>query len=322
MARKLLILTVSALALAGCNSSNGSAVRAILLSEDVGSAAQALEDGETLETTSATSATHTVNFDDNTSASADSQFGISTNANGGVDVTVNGVTTSFAAADATQDGFGWRRMEADGDVAGVFSWNGPAAEVIDPDDPNFGDEASQVWEYFVFNDADQTLREGFAVVGAEPTQAALDGKTTATYRGYAAVQTREEGNIGTRNEFQAGTSGARAIQGQNTGVSMMADFDAGTMSGEITGVTVRTRTGGIVSPQTAVNGSITMNEADITGNFYEGTLTGSGDLADLGDNPTYSGRFFGETAQETAGAISSSGTDAVGSGFFRAFEQP
>jgi 2-dehydro-3-deoxy-D-gluconate 5-dehydrogenase len=181
-----------------------------LFTEDVGTAAQALAAGETLETERLTAG----NRNASPNVPVAPGFAISRNDDGGVDVTVDGTTHSFT--DADQETFGWQRSD-DGDFAGVFSWNGQVDDVLDENNT----ANSQIWSYFLYDSDADVLTDGFAVVGTQTTADAVAARSaTAEYRGYATMRARDtNAHMDDRTDLQAGTPPARAGGGAGAGRS-------------------------------------------------------------------------------------------------------
>lgn len=264
----------------------------------------------------------------NSTTSTAGDFAISKNDTGGVDMTVNGQTVSFAAADAYIDepgtpdagkSYGWET-----DKGSLFSYyGGETKDVLDGTDTNY----LQVWG--VYNPDKKS--NDFAVVGAEtPTTAVEKATATATYNGKARVDMRLKDLPEERIQ----------VKGDMT---LTADFGARQVSGEIAVTQGRysgnredegyTDTGWVAGGA----GTVAMTPAAITGNgFSGGTLKQGADVSlptvvtqdveiDISGS-TYSGRFYGPDANQVGGAINVIGqTDSgpgVGQGFFAGDRQP
>jgi len=314
-------LASASLILAGCASTapGGAGPSSnTVYSQDAGTAAEALEDGTTLMAYDSSMTSAARNMDN---ASGDSVWtdvdhpnvAITRNGTGAVDVTIDGRTMSFTAADLEEEGFGWEREDADG-YGGVFTWTAnSAAEALNGEGAG---DYYQVWSYFWDNPDGETLN-GYAVVGTEATSDAVAARSaTATYSGRSVTDT-----------YLAGTDNfdRTRIQGN---VELEANFDDGAISGTLSDIVTRAQVDGTWSPNVNHAGTVAFDSAPIAANGYQGTLTPDAAFVDelmLSDfKGTYGGKFFGPNAEETAGAIAVTGTSDgdgfVGGGFFRANE--
>ncbi len=319
-----LSVVVLAAGVAGCKTSGGgkggtttggldsSATYAVTADD---TAARAISDGKTLKA-SKTAAATLLDYNANTSRTVDaSDFSIKKNANGGVDVTVNGKTTSFAKADELVEGgetAGWERDVEGQDYKLLHPVNGTFDETMN----GTGDyRYAQLWRYFL--DDGSTSVRGFAAIGAETKPDALKGKANATYKGRATAETQLADDATTRT----------GVEGD---LQLAANFDKGSVSGKMDNLSARTRSGDSGwSPWTPVDGTVTLETAKISGNAYDGKLKGDTAFNTLIDGnldgSTYSGRFYGPKAEETAGVFKLKGTSEgdgfVGSGGFAAKAQ-
>lgn len=272
-----------------------------VLAVDAGNAAEALEDGS-LKASQRASSGWTRHYDAETAElSGDSTARIEPNDEGGVDLTIGGQTIRFVAADITEDGFG---LELPDGSAGIWTWDADTiAEALDPANSGY----SLVFDYYTDN-GDDTGRNGFLVVGTETADAALQALPTATYEGYARLRMAPKSGF---NDYDEDVSEARGD------VTMVADFGAGKVSGEVTNMEGR-------APQaedptrtwTAFDGGLTMEEANITGNGFTGAITADAGFTDavgtIDSGSSYSGTFFGPGAEEVGGGINLTGTGADG----------
>ena len=280
-------------------------------------AAKALKDGKTLKATASTSSTNLIDYDQNTAKAVDpASFSIKKNAKGGVDVTVNGKTTSFAKADeyVEEDGkrFGWEKDVPDTDYKGLFSYSGTIDETLN----GTGDyKYAQLWQYTLDEGSNST--RGVAVVGTETKPDALKGKANATYKGWASAETR----LTDDRKSRARVAGD---------LELAANFEKGSVSGKITNLGMQTRDGNTGWTDWAdADGSIKLEKTNIVGNGYDGKLSGDAAFNNFIDGDlngsTYSGRFYGPKAEETAGVLklkgTSEGSTFVGTGAFVAKAQ-
>lgn len=226
------------------------------------------------------------------------------NADGELTVTMDGVDHAFTPAD--------RVVEPGGEVYGysvddgtnfydVFSESGEIDEFLTP-----GTGYAKVLNISSDRYPGQPFRRAFAVFGTETRDAALAGLPTANFLGYARIDAYPE------TGFINSSTNRWTYNGD---VAMTADFGAGSISGSITNLTQRLGDG----PDDPIAGSIAMNAAPFTVNAYRGTLTPDAGFrtaagissASLG----YSGAFYGNAAEETAGTISGRITATGGSQF-------
>lgn len=291
--------------------------RAIAYADEAGTASAALAGG--LEASPLTTAAVTNDYPAGTSAQrGETAFALRRNDQGGVDLTVDGETTSFAASGGT--GYGWVQQEG-ANWRELASWQGSEEDVLN----DVSGEYSQMWQYFLYDDSTGLETAGHAVIGTETRPSVLTAKASATYRGYMTARSFGADDPTRSVEYQAGTNAGRELAGGREGsrVLMTADFDASTIAGDVTGIVARTRGAGgaITSPFEALPGRVVMEEAQIVGNGYQGRLTAvDGFPEDLGTDASYSGRFYGPNAEETAGVLSIPGETETASGAYRAFE--
>lgn len=301
----------------GVTSRSGNSEAERVLAVDAGNAAEALEDGAELKASQRASSGWTRTFSAETAElSADTTAFVSRNDQGGLDLTVGGQTIRFIASDLSEDGYGFQLPDG---TAGIWSWDGDG--IIDALDPETGGY-TLVFDYYSDND-DGTGRNGFLVVGTETAEADLQALPTATYEGYARIRVAPTTGF---DDYAADVSEARGD------VTMVADFGAGTVSGEVTNMAGR-------APQledptrtwTPFDGALAMEEAAITGNGFTGAITADADfnaaVGTIDAGSTYSGTFFGPGGEEVGGGIHVTGTGAedgqayLGFGHWRAWQQ-
>lgn len=304
-----LILAAGGLSLLGaCSSSNDNGPSTRVLAEDAGTAIQALDSGETLTAQEGASTSLQVDFATGETSTRDTDFQIRKNADGEMTFLVDGVEQAFVAGDRTADGYTYNE-------GSTYLWsaaNGPLAEVVDDPDAS---HYSQVWGYSTraLTEEGNGETRGYAVVGTETASGTLADMPTATYSGWGRIDA-----IPASGYVNNDTSRSR-VTGD---VGMTADFGAATISGQIDNITVEQP--GTVA--TAVAGTATMMETSIQGNGFSGAIEADSTLqTNLGlgstGSTTYSGRFYGEAADEASGTISMDatldGTPHNGTGFFR-----
>jgi hypothetical protein len=277
-------------------------------------AAAAVKDGKSLSADATNSSTIGLAYGAGTAKAMDpAAFSVKKNAEGGMDMTVNGETVSFAGGDKyEEDGTSYEWENSGGFLS---SMTAETKDILDGTDKNY----LNVWQYSSNKgDAGTT---GYAVVGAETAPDTVKAMANATYKGDARVDTRQVADITDR----AGVRG---------NLTLNAKFDQGTVSGSIDSVEARTRnadTGNKWTGWAPVSGAaISLTESKISANgFTGGTVVGNaaansaidGNL----DGSTYSGRFYGPNAEQVGGAISAMGTSEggkfVGTGYFAGNKQ-
>ncbi|WP_157970066.1 transferrin-binding protein-like solute binding protein [Pelagibacterium sediminicola] len=308
----LLAMAVSGTALTACTTAGTGPVvpppppppSQQVYADDAGPASQALANGTTLlayDSAMSTSLVHNFNADQ-TSAIAPQHFSIAANALGGVDVTVGEITHSFTAAEMGQ----WSWQSAAGQTFyEVSSLSGETADVMDSTNPAH----HQIWGYW-WDEGTGESYGGFATVGTEARVEALVGKANATYTGRAGAVLANTDSFNTTEDMWGD-------------LEMVADFGAGSISGDITNM----QNNGNPLP-----GTVSLQLGNINGTGFSGNVAVSNELLTLFDldmlDGTYSGKFFGPNAEEIAGVMSLSGQisagagggDLVGAGFFSGAE--
>ncbi|WP_163269689.1 transferrin-binding protein-like solute binding protein [Chelativorans alearense] len=304
------VTSIAAMGLAGCGGSGStSAIVDALYAQDVGTVAKALNDGETL-TAYDNKMSSTLQHEDVRSQGT-AEVSIKKNADGGIDVTINGETESYSSANVSADGFGF---ESDDGDRNIYTWSADSAQgAVDGTD---GYAYHQRWGHFWRSPSSGDSMFGFAVLGSETAPQDVAARDdTATYSGDAYI-------------YAYGTDGddfdRTAIRGDLT---LTADFGQGEISGAVSDMEGRERVNGVDGSWTPVPGAeIDLQSADIAGNGYEGTTAVNDTFKTALDvtefDGTYRGKFFGPDAEETAGVIVASGVadgeDFVASGSFGA----
>lgn len=280
-----------------------------LFTDDVGETQQALLDGETL--TSRSVATSVVSRDRDaetiTPVTADSQVSLAFNTSGALTVEIDGKTTEFTAADATNI-YGFQTFTSGDDYTDVYSWNGTMAEFLANED------VMKTIEYYQAANGREIT--GFAVLGTETADDALAALAAATYSGRFTMDLLPTEGMTTYGDDRDRVRGD---------VSMQADFAAGTISGTMSGMTVEDFE---TSTTVDLPGTATMDEAVFDVNGYTGTLTPDATLSSEIEGSfggTYSGAFYGSAAEGTGGAlrgmVSSPDGDEAAYGFFRGWKE-
>ncbi len=301
----------------GVVSRSGNSDAEKVLATDAGNAAEALEDGMVLKASQRASSGWTRTFEAETAElSADSTASVSRNDEGGLDLTIGGQTIRFVASDLNAEGNGFELPDR---TAGIWSWDGEnIAEALDPAAGRY----SLVFDYFTDSD-DGTGRNGFLVVGTETADADLQTLPTATYDGYARIRVAPTTGF---DDYAADVSEARGD------VTMVANFGAGTVSGEVTNMAGRLpRLEDETRTWTPFDGALTMEETAITGNGFTGAITANAGfnaaVGTIDAGSSYSGTFFGPGGEEVGGGINLTGTGAedglgyLGYGHWRAWQQ-
>ncbi|MEM5500344.1 transferrin-binding protein-like solute binding protein [Ahrensia kielensis] len=285
---------VTALILSGCTSSNAidTAVYANAPADTFG--AKFSEDTKFVAE-KGRSAGLALNYGKGTVAKTGEQdFSLKKNDRGGIDVTIEGRDFSFGEKDKLEpddEGNVYDfEQDADGKYAGVFSYTGTLEQALG--EGREGQRYHRAIGYQIYDGSEPNLR-GVAVIGAETPQAAMDAlassaKPIAKYSGTFRVDSFPTA------EFASVSSSRTRVRGD---FDMEADFGAGTISGETTYVEAREPGQNDFSKN---DNHFEFSKTDITGNGYEGTVTANGGDA-VGK---YSGGFYGPSAEEIAGVIS------------------
>lgn len=275
-------------------------------------AAAALDEGKPLKADPASNvASIAINYADRTAQAAKpTAFSIKKNGAGGMDMTVNGETVSFAATDVSDDPdiapFGWQK---DGDVySDLYTYSGNK----DGSDQHY----LQVWSYHTSKGEEGT--RSFAVVGVETPASVVKSRANATYKGVARAETGPADASSERTE----------VRGDLT---LAADFAKGSVSGAVGSLEGRESgdAGRTWSALQAVPGRIVLGDAAISSNGFTGGAISldAAATAALGadiSGSTYSGRFYGPNAEQVGGVMNIAGTDdenkkIVGVGYFQGY---
>jgi len=284
-----------------------------LFAADAGTAGKALADGSTLTAQQGGTATYEIDWNTGTTRLKSGTFKVAKNASGELTMTVDGVDYAFAPGDRfvdPSDGLVYEYV-VDGTTTGIWLnlWNATMTldEALDPNTSGY----AQVWGYYA--DPNTGIgTDGYAVVGTETKAADLALLPSATYSGRARLNTRPDSGW-----VDYGTSNTRV----RADLSMSADFAAATIGGSLTNITVQPPSG----TQTGVAGTMSMDQTSIVGNGFAGTLTPDATLIGaMGPGFTaagnYAGIFYGPVADQVAGTMTMTGTDATGAwngtGFF------
>ena len=139
---------------------------------------------------------------------------------------------------------------------------------------------------------------GYAVSGAATTDLPSG---TASYSGRAVAEINPAAASGNANRTYA--RGALALN---------ADFDANTVGGAISGITVRDPGASAYESRT---GSVTISGGTISGGSLTAAMSGTVDQTTV--TGSVAGRFFGPAAAEVGGTLTGTGTSSGGNSFIR-----
>lgn len=311
---KIWTTTAMVAALAACSSGTANVQPSTtrVFAQDAGVAAQALADGETLVAQQGGSAAMNLNYTTGDTGLTNATFEISRNVSGELTFTVNGVTQAFSPGDRIvdpNDGMVYEYQINDS-ANGVFVnlWN--ERVTLDEALDTTGTDYAQIWGYQTNQiNGGQPDIQGYAAVGTETMASALSTLPTATYNGRARVTSAP-----TTGWVDWSTSMTRT----RGDLAMTADFGAGTIGGQVSNVETRAAGAAAYVP---VAGSIAMNQSNIVGNGFAGSLSADAALQaslDIGSSTTgtYSGGFYGPAAEQVAGTMTISGTDGSGANPF------
>lgn len=285
-----------------------------LFAADAGTAGKALADGSTLTAQQGGTATYEIDWNTGTTRLKSGTFKVAKNASGELTMTVDGVDYAFAPGDRfvdPSDGLVYE-YQVDGSTTGVWlglwSNTGTLDETLDPNTSGY----AQVWGYYVDASQNGIATEGYAVVGTETKADDLALLPSATYSGRARLNTRPDSG------YVNNTTSRTRVRAD---LSMNADFAAATIDGSLTNITVEPPG----QPEAGVAGMVSMDQTSIVGNGFAGTLTPDATLIGaMGPGFTaagnYAGIFYGPVADQVAGTMTMTGTDATGAwngtGFF------
>ena len=312
------------LGLAACGGANSQATVAPSFSdqdqalrtfaEESGGFGTILDDGGTLSSRAGSATGIQLRFGGGTTNLSDVAIAISKNDDGELTATLNDETQVFTSADRQVDPdgntYGYEFRATDGTTFSVFHFGGPLEDLLTAGN-GFG---TIVWVAADLGpDGDTLLHRSFAAIGGETTDTALASLTgTATYDGNGRIDLyAAEGFV------DSGTSRDR-LRGD---VTFTADFDAGEISGSMENLTLQAAGS---SERAALNGQIDFNETSFDLNTFAGSASGDAALGAAGlvlnDDANYNGAFFGPSAEELHGVISSTGamngTDVNAIGYF------
>jgi hypothetical protein len=228
-------------------------------------------------------------------------------ANGELEFDLNGVKHSFEITDRVFD-------------------NGYDVDV-DPDPNVFGDEYSLFirtstiddllspggnWHEIVMTqstivNAGTPALRSFAVIGSPTADVDLPQLGTATYSGTAFAEFYPE--AGYVNNFTSRTE----LRSQ---LDMSVNFESTKISGALSGIEEKYPTGieNAPGPWLQVDGTWQMQETDFAASGFTGNIAADGaynGALSLSGTSTYSGAFFGPTAEEIGGTLSLTGTAAA-----------
>ncbi len=297
-------------ALAACNSGNsgtGSAPQTTRhFAADAGVAAKALNDGKTLTAQKGGTATYEIDWNTGTTTlrSGDT-FSVAKNASGELTMTVNGREFAFSPGDRFVDSDGMvYSYDVQSPSTSVWlylgSYTGTLDETLDPN----GTDYAQIWGYYVDADQNGIASQAYSVVGTETRAADLALLPSATYSG------RTRMDVIPATGYSGGSSSRTRVRSD---LSMAADFGAGTIGGSLTNITVEPPGGS----QSAVAGTISMDQATLSGNGFASTLTPdaafiTGQGAGWTGSGNYAVKFFGPAADQVAGTMTMTGTNSSG----------
>lgn len=314
---KAIFLTPLVALLGACGGDTANLGVEPLFSRDVGSANEALASGETLRATSVSSILANPISGTTILAEDAPKVEISQQANGHLTLKIDGTTYEFTEEDLWEEengniyGYG-KTIEVEdgsGDVSwvGLFSWQGQLDSMLSEDNDN----ASQVWQYYLFDEADG-LNAGKFATGTQTAPDFLEMMSTATYTGYGQM------HIMPGSTFETwGTRGEMEFD-----VTLNLDIQQGDVSGRFDNLRLRSR----VQDQTVPDYEPTTGQFDITDGSVSGgdfSATFSADQTFLDQTQssyltgTLDGTLFGEQAEQAAGALS--GTSEAGSVLFGHF---
>ncbi len=277
-----------------------------LYATDAGTAGKALQDGKTLTAQTGGTSVFGIDWNNGTTTLKSGTFKVFKNASGELTMTVDGKDYAFAPGDRfvdPSDGLVYE-YSVDGTTTGVWLGLWSNTDTLDATlDPNQSGYA-QVWGYYVDADLNGIAQQGYAVVGTETKAADLALMPSATYSGLARM------NVVPAAGYNGNLNSLTRVRSD---MDLSADFGAGTIAGSLTNIEVEPPGG----TPTIVPGAVSMDPTTLAGNGFAGSLTPdaafiAGQGAGYSANGTYAGIFYGPAAQQVAGTMSMTGTDASG----------
>ena len=279
--------------------------------DNVEDAGGAVANGKTLSARSVSVAGLATDYQTGKSSLANAAVTERRNASGELTVSVNGVETAFAEGD--------RYFEIDGrsygyEIEGGTTYTGAYNQTGEIDDfLNPGDNYAEVL-YVNTNGASGSPKRylrAYAVLGTETRDDALSSLPTATYNGYTEISSVS------KTSDEQGNFPFNRVQSD---LKMTADFGAGEISGVMSNFAEQDELLGYVP----FAGSVAMNKATITQNGFKGTLTADdafgADGVTIDPTSTYSGAFYGPSAETVAGVLNVTGSNGIagynGIGYF------
>ena len=189
--------------------------------------------------------------------------------------------------------------ERQGDRA-WFLWDWTDSFTSTPEFDHFNVHGWAVVDYRAGTSTWQESVRGYAVSGVATGAADLPSGT-ASYSGRAVAEINPAAASGNANRTYA--RGALALN---------ADFDANTVGGAISGITVRDPGASAYESRT---GSVTISDGTISGGSLTAAMSGTVDQTTVTGSVT--GRFFGPAAAEVGGTLTGTGTSSGGNSFIR-----
>lgn|GEM_PF-3130271 len=277
------LLAISALG--GCTSggskSIASAASSAIPPSDFAYEGKALAAGKTL--VSQKGMYKAAKIGDGKAVASPSAFSIKKNDKGGYDVKVgDGNAESFTSNDAKTE---------QSRIVGYAKSNHREFYNYSKFFDELGESQASLWTYYWDAPGGGRLN-GYAVTGVEASASAVAAKeATATYTGFA------------RTDAYSKTGGTTARTGFKGDLTMKANFDVDVIGGKIDNIRTRqSQPGGVHGNWYATKGEIVLAPSRIEGNGYAGQAAGIGD--DLNNvHGTYTGKFYGADADETAGTL-------------------
>lgn len=187
--------------------------------------------------------------------------------------------------------------ERQGDRA-WFLWDWTDSFTSTPEFDHFNVHGWAVVDYRADTSTALEWWRGYAVSGAATTDLPSG---TASYSGRAVAEINPAAASGNANRTYA--RGALALN---------ADFDANTVGGTISGITVRDPGASAYESRT---GSVTISGGTISGGSLTAAMSGTVDQTTV--TGSVAGRFFGPAAAEVGGTLTGTGTSSGGNSFIR-----
>lgn len=311
------IILIPGIALvSACGGGGGSTPEVVntrVLSKDAGNMGSVNENGTKLTAQANMTSGVGIDWDNDLTGDHDAKFTIVKGENGEAIMTVDGRTVAFSEDDRSENGYGYATENdpnfdsATKAYATLYTYN---ADSLDDALSSGRSDYMSVWQYY-YDDANDSVaaKRGFAVVGTQTDIADVANDPTATYSGWARLQTATTSSYG-------GWDSETQVQGDLT---MSVNFGTRDVSGYIDNMQTR-MSGGEWSDANGAAFEMDPTKYNAHGEFA-GTVSPNEVVQqafnlDAGDKGGYAGALFGATAKNIGGTLHLNSDTTNGYGFF------